>query len=80
MRSGDLIASGTISGDEELSFGSLLERTWRGTKPLKLDDGSTRKFLEDGDTLTIRGWAQGDGYRIGIGEVTGTVLPASEAE
>lgn len=78
MRSGDLIASGTISGDEEQSFGSLLERTWRGTKPLTLADGSSRTFMEDGDTLTIRGWAQGDGYRIGLGEVTGTILPAPD--
>ena len=74
---GDLYGTGTISGPGPESFGSLLELTWRGTKPITLTEtGETRTFLEDGDTLTMRGWCQGDGYRIGLGEVKGTVMPA----
>lgn len=76
LRPGDLLASGTISGPEKSSRGSLLELTWRGTEPLELPSGETRRFLEDGDTITIRGKAQGDGWRIGFGEATGTILPA----
>ena len=75
LESGDLLASGTISGATEESRGCMLELTWRGANPLKLANGETRKWLEDGDTLTITGWCQGDGYRIGFGQVTGTVLP-----
>lgn len=77
LRPGDLLASGTISGDDPGSYGSLLELTWNGARPLALPDGSTRSFLEDGDTLTLRGHAQGNGYRIGFGAVTGQVLPAA---
>ncbi|MBL7983492.1 MAG: fumarylacetoacetase [Flavobacteriales bacterium] len=73
---GDLMASGTISGDTPDSYGSLLELTWKGTKPLKLSDGTERKFLQDGDTLVMRGHCQRDGVRIGFGEVVGTILPA----
>jgi fumarylacetoacetase len=73
---GDLLASGTISGASEESRGCMLELTWRGGNPLKLPNGETRKWLEDGDRLTINGWCQGDGYRVGFGEVTGRVLPA----
>ncbi len=73
LRPGDLLASGTISGPEPGSYGSLLELTWRGTRPLPLPDGSQRRFLEDGDTVTMTGWCQGDGYRVGFGEVSGTV-------
>lgn len=76
VRAGDLMASGTISGPGPDSFGSLLELTWRGTKPLKLQDGSERKFLEDGDTVVIRGHCERNGLRIGFGEVGGEVLPA----
>lgn len=76
MRPGDLLASGTISGPTEDSYGSLLELTWRGTKPIQLLGGETRKFLQDGDTLTISGWCQGAGYRVGFGEVSGQILPA----
>ncbi len=76
MRTGDLLGSGTISGPDEGSFGSLLELTWNGQNPIALADGGTRTFIEDGDTLTLTGWAQGDGHRIGFGEATGTVLPA----
>ncbi len=77
LRDGDLFASGTISGSEKHTFGSLMELTWNGRKPLRLDDGSTRTFLQDGDTVAITGWAPGpDGARIGLGEVVGTILPA----
>lgn len=73
---GDLLASGTISGPTPDSFGSLLELAWRGTKPLQFANGEHRSFLQDGDRVTLSGWCQGDGYRIGFDEVTGTVLPA----
>ena len=76
LEPGDLIASGTISGATEDSRGCMLELTWRGANPLKLPNGETRKWLEDGDTLAITGWCQGDGYRIGFGEVSGRVLCA----
>jgi len=75
LRPGDLLASGTVSGPAPDSFGSLLELAWRGTKPLNLG-GEQRSFLQDGDTVTLTGWCQGDGYRVGFGEATGTVLPA----
>jgi fumarylacetoacetase len=76
VRPGDLMASGTISGPTPDSYGSLLELAWNGTKPFEFPNGETRSFLEDGDTVTLRGWCQGDGYRVGFGEVTGTLLPA----
>ena len=74
LKPGDLLASGTISGATEESRGCMLELTWRGANPLKLPNGETRKWLEDGDTLTISGWCQGDGYRIGFGEVAGRII------
>jgi fumarylacetoacetase len=77
LQPGDLLASGTISGPTEESRGCMLELTWRGANPLKLPNGETRKWLEDGDTLTITGWCQGVGYRIGFGEVTGRVLSSN---
>ncbi|HEY8579567.1 MAG TPA: fumarylacetoacetase, partial [Beijerinckiaceae bacterium] len=76
MRVGDLLGSGTISGPEKGSYGSLLELCWGGKEPIQLADGSTRTFLEDGDVVTIRGWCQGDGYRVGLGEVRGEIAPA----
>jgi fumarylacetoacetase len=76
LRPGDLLASGTISGETPESYGSMLELTWRGSRPIRLPDGTERRFLEDGDTVMLRGWAQGDGYRIGLAEVSGTVLPS----
>ena len=76
LQPGDLLASGTISGPTEESRGCMLELTWRGANPLTLPNGESRKWLEDGDALSITGWAQGEGYRIGFGEVTGRVLPA----
>jgi fumarylacetoacetase len=75
LRPGDLLATGTISGPDAGSYGSLLELTWRGTRPLTLT-GGTRTFLEDGDRVTMTGWCQGPGYRVGFGEVTGKILPA----
>jgi len=76
MSSGDLLGSGTISGPAEGSFGSMLEITWKGTKPITLPGGEQRKFLNDGDTVTMTGWCQGEGYRVGFGEVRNTVVPA----
>lgn len=72
---GDLLASGTISGKEPNSFGSLLELTWGGKKPILLPDGVERRFLEDFDTIIIRGYAEKEGVRVDFGEVRNTVLP-----
>jgi len=78
LRTGDLFASGTVSGPEPGTYGSLIELTWGGTQPLRLPDGSERAFLEDGDTVTLRGWCGGDGGRprVGFGAVSGQVQPA----
>jgi fumarylacetoacetase len=76
MNVGDLLGSGTISGPEKNQRGSLLEISWNGTEPLELAGGVKRTFLEDGDSLVMRGWCQGDGYRVGFGEVEGTITPA----
>ncbi|WP_068421541.1 fumarylacetoacetase [Janibacter terrae] len=77
LRDGDLFGSGTISGPTKGERGSLLELAWGGTEPITLPDGSTRTFLEDGDTVTMTGWAPGPrGARIGLGEVSGTIRPA----
>jgi fumarylacetoacetase len=74
VRAGDLFASGTVSGPTPGSEGSLIELTWRGERPIRLADGSTRSFLLDGDTVTLRGWAGADpATRIGLGSVTGTI-------
>ena len=76
LQPGDLLASGTISGATAESRGCMLELTWRGANPLKLPNGEERKWLEDEDTLAITGWCQGDGYRVGFGEVSGKISPA----
>lgn len=77
LQPGDLIASGTISGPAEDNRGCLLERTWRGEKPIKLPDGTERKLLQDGDEVIMRGWCEREGFRrIGFGECRGIVLPA----
>lgn len=76
LRPGDLLASGTISGPTPDSYGSMLELAWRGTRPISLPGGQERRFLEDGDQVTLSGWCQGDGYRVGFGEVVGKLLPA----
>jgi len=74
---GDLYASGTISGPTPGSFGSMLELTWNGKNPLTLSEGVERKFIEDGDTVILRGYAEKDGVRIGFGECKGRILPAT---
>jgi fumarylacetoacetase len=77
LRPGDLFASGTISGPDADQRGSFIEMSWNGTHPLRLGDGTSRSFLEDGDTVTITGRARGRGnVDIGFGEVTGTIRPA----
>lgn len=76
MRVGDLLGSGTVSGKEPGTQGSLLELTWNGRDPIRLADGSSRVFLEDGDTITLSGYCQGDGYRIGFGAATGRIIPS----
>jgi fumarylacetoacetase len=73
---GDLLGSGTISGTTKESRGSLLELSWGGAEPVELETGETRTFLEDGDVVTLTGYAQAEGYRIGFGECAGEVLPA----
>lgn len=73
---GDLYASGTISGEDPNSFGSMLELTWRGQNPIQLNNGQERKFIEDNDTIIMRGFAEKDGVRVGFGEVSGKILPA----
>jgi fumarylacetoacetase len=78
LQPGDLLASGTISGPTPDSYGSLLELAWKGTRPLTFSNGETRTFLQDGDRVTMTGWCQGDGYRVGFGQVTGRILPASK--
>ena len=76
MSIGDLLGTGTISGDDKSAYGSLLELSWNGTQPLPLPSGETRAFLEDGDALTFVGYAQGKGYRVGFGEAAGVITPA----
>ena len=78
VNSGDMMGSGTISGPTEDSFGSMLELSWGGQKPLKMNDGSERKFINDNDTVIIRGFCQKDNLRIGFGEVSSKLLPAVE--
>jgi fumarylacetoacetase len=73
---GDMMASGTISGKDENSYGSMLELSWKGTKPIKLDSGEDRKFIEDGDTVIMKGFGEKDGIRVGFGEVSAMVLPS----
>jgi fumarylacetoacetase len=76
MNVGDVLGSGTISGPDKDARGSLLEISWNGTEPIELPGGAKRTFLEDGDSLVMRGWCQGDGYRVGFGEVEGMIVPA----
>ncbi len=78
VRPGDLFASGTVSGPEPGTEGSLIELSWRGERPIQLADGTSRTFLADGDTVTLRGWAGADpASRIWLGSVTGTIVPAA---
>ena len=75
VNSGDLMASGTISGPTPESYGSMLELSWNGSKPVKLKDGQERRFIEDNDTVTMRGYCQNYEVRIGFGEVSTKILP-----
>ena len=75
IRCGDLLASGTISGPEEGSYGSMLEISWKGTKPVKMPDGSERRFINDGDTVIMKGYSKNSDIKIGFGEVSTLVLP-----
>ncbi len=76
MRIGDLCGSGTISGPEPGSYGSMLELTWKGTKPFMMPDGTERKFINDNDTIIMRGYAQNEGIRVGFGEAVVRILPS----
>lgn len=76
MQTGDMFGSGTISGTEKSEYGSLLEITWAGKEPIELEDGDSRVFLKDGDSVRMTGSCKGDGYTIGFGDCTGTILPA----
>lgn len=71
-----MLATGTISGPTPGSYGSMLELAWKGTKPVQLKNGQTRKYLEDGDTVIMDGYCQGNGYRIGFGKCEGLLTPA----
>ncbi|MCB9309392.1 MAG: fumarylacetoacetase [Lewinellaceae bacterium] len=76
VRVGDLLASGTISGPHEGSYGSMLEIAWKGTKPVPMKDGTTRIFIQDGDTVKLKGWAGNGSSRVGFGECEGKLIPA----
>jgi fumarylacetoacetase len=76
IRRGDLFGSGTISGPTPDSYGSMLELAWKGTRPLRMSDGSERKFIHDNDTVIMRGYCERAGVRIGFGEVATKLLPA----
>jgi fumarylacetoacetase len=77
VQTGDLIATGTVSGANKDSRGCLLELTWRGKEPIELPNGETRRFLEDGDEIIMKGFCEKEGFRrIGFGECRGVILPA----
>ncbi len=76
IHAGDMMASGTISGNDESAYGSMLELSWKGTKPIAMPDGSERKFINDGDTVVMKAHCEKDGVRIGFDEVRTKVLPA----
>mgnify|MGYP001069228532 CR=1 FL=1 len=76
INAGDMYASGTISGKDKSSYGSMLELSWKGTQPITLADGSERKFIQDGDTVVMRGFSSKEGVRVGFGEVRTKVKPA----
>lgn len=77
---GDVYASGTISGSDEKSFGSMLERCWKGTKPLSLSNGETRVFIQDGDTVVMRAFCVNKELRLSFGEAVATILPAKKIQ
>jgi len=78
VNSGDMMGSGTLSGKTPDSYGSMLELTWAGKNPVKLNDGSERTFINDGDTVTMRGHCKNEHVRIGFGEVNSKLLPVFE--
>jgi fumarylacetoacetase len=77
VRCGDLMGSGTISGPTPDSYGSMLELAWKGTKPIQMPDGSERRFIQDHDTVIMRGFCEQNGVKIGFGEVRSLLLPAN---
>jgi fumarylacetoacetase len=77
VRCGDLMGSGTISGPTPDSYGSMLELAWKGTKPIAMPDGSERRFIQDHDTVIMRGFCQNEGVKIGFGEVRTQLLPSN---
>ncbi len=80
VRSGDMMGSGTISGPTKDSYGSMLELSWNGKNPITLDDGTERKFINDNDTVIMRGYCENDEVRLGFGDCTGKVLPARKLD
>jgi len=76
VRVGDMYGSGTISGPEKSMYGSMLELSWKGTNPVVLDNGETRKFIQDGDTVIMKAYSEKDGIRIGFGACKSKVFPA----
>ena len=76
IKAGDMMASGTISGNDESAYGSMLEISWKGTKSVKMTDGTERKFIADNDTVIMRGYSEKNGIRIGFGEVSTKILPS----
>ena len=79
LRSGDILASGTVSGKTMESRGCMLELTWRGAEPISLPTGEPRTFLQDGDEVIMRGYCESKGFvRVGLGECRGVVLPSSQ--
>jgi fumarylacetoacetase len=76
LNTGDLLGTGTISGTEKGSYGSMLEISWSGKEPIELPSGETRTFINDGDTVILRGYCKGNGYTIGFGDCAGKILPA----
>lgn len=76
LRAGDLLASGTISGEDPTAFGSMMELSWNGSKPIKFSNDEERSFLQDGDEVIMKAWADTTSYRVGFGEVRGKILPA----
>ena len=78
INAGDIMASGTISGNTPEAYGSMLELSWKGTKPIPMPDGSERNFLQDNDSLIMRAHCQANQYRIGFGEVNTKILPPKE--
>ena len=71
-----MMASGTISGNDESAYGSMLELSWKGTKPIQMPDGSERKFINDGDSVIMKAYSQNEDVRIGFGEVNTKVQPS----